>query len=143
VVEATGQPISKHHKNHGFLEQPFESLKIGLSMDRAVLYERINRRVDAMISAGFLDEVKSLMARGYSADLKSMQSIGYRHLVDTIEGRLSWEECVRTLKRDHRRYAKRQLTWFSADSEIIWKAPGQIEEIKLLVGKFMGQVEVG
>ena len=139
VVESTGQAISKHHKNHGFLEQPFASLKIGLSMDRAVLYERINTRVDAMISAGFLDEVKGLLARGYSVDHKPMQSIGYRHLVDYIEGRLSWEECVRTLKRDHRRYAKRQLTWFGADAEIIWKEPAQLNEMTDLINNFLGR----
>jgi len=139
VVESTGQAISKHHKNHGFLEQPFASLKIGLSMDRAVLYERINTRVDAMISAGFLDEVKGLLARGISVDHKPMQSIGYRHLVDYIEGRLSWEECVRTLKRDHRRYAKRQLTWFGADAEIIWKEPGQLNEMTDLINNFLGR----
>jgi tRNA dimethylallyltransferase len=137
VVEATGQAISKHHEKHGFFDRPFESLKIGLNLDRALLYERINRRVDAMISAGFLDEVKSLMARGYSADLKSMQSIGYRHMLDFIEGRLNWAECVRTMKRDHRRYAKRQLTWFGADPEIIWQEPGKAEEIRLLVAEFM------
>ena len=102
-------------------------------MDRADLYEGINIRVDAMISAGFLDEVKALLNRGYSAHLKSMQSIGYRHMINYLEGRLNWEECVRTLKRDHRRYAKRQLTWFGADSEIVWKEPGQIEELKLSV----------
>ena len=140
VIEATGQAISKHHKKHGFFDQPFESLKIGLEMDRTILYERINRRVDAMISDGFLDEVKGLMARGYSPDLKPMQSIGYRHMVDYIEGRLSWEECVRTMKRDHRRYAKRQLTWFGADSEIIWKAPGQVKALKLLIENFMSEV---
>jgi tRNA dimethylallyltransferase len=140
VIEATGQTISKHHKKHGFFEQPLESLKIGLEMDRALLYERINRRVDAMISAGFLDEVKGLMARGYSTNLKPMQSIGYRHMVDYIEGRLNWDECVRTLKRDHRRYAKRQLTWFGADPEIIWKEPRQVEELKLSVENFMGEV---
>jgi tRNA dimethylallyltransferase len=140
VIEATGQAISKHHKKHGFFDQPFESLKIGLEMDRALLYERINRRVDAMISAGFLDEVKGLMARGYSTNLKPMQSIGYRHMVDYIEGRLNWDECVRTLKRDHRRYAKRQLTWFGADPEIIWKEPRQVEALKLSVENFMGEV---
>jgi tRNA dimethylallyltransferase len=96
VIEATGQTISKHHKKHGFFDQPFESLKIGLVMDRALLYERINRRVDAMISAGFLDEVKGLMARGYSVDLKSMQSIGYRHMVDYIEGRQTPADLVRS-----------------------------------------------
>jgi tRNA dimethylallyltransferase len=140
VIAATGQTISKHHKKHGFFHQPFESLKIGLEMDRTLLYERINRRVDVMISAGFLDEVKGLMARGYSTNLKPMQSIGYRHMVDYIEGRLNWDECVRTLKRDHRRYAKRQLTWFGADPEIIWKEPRQVEELKLSVENFMGEV---
>jgi tRNA dimethylallyltransferase len=139
VIEATGQTISSHHKKHGFFDQPFESLKIGLNLDRAVLYERINSRVDAMISAGFLDEVKGLIAGGYSASLKSMQSIGYRHMVDYIEGRSSWAECVRTLKRDHRRYAKRQLTWFGADPEIIWKEPGQVKALKLLVDNFLSE----
>jgi tRNA dimethylallyltransferase len=140
VVEATGQPISRHQKKHGFFDRPFDPLKIGLNLDRTILYERIDRRVDAMISAGFLDEVKGLTARGYSASLKSMQSIGYRHMVDYIEGRSSWDECVRTLKRDHRRYAKRQLTWFRADSEIIWKEPGQLEALKLLIENFMSEV---
>jgi tRNA dimethylallyltransferase len=140
VIEATGQPISTYHKKHRFFDRPFECLKIGLEMDRELLYERINRRVDAMLSAGFLDEVKSLIARGYAVDLKPMQSIGYRHMVDYIEGRSSWEECVRTLKRDHRRYAKRQLTWFGADSEIIWKAPGQLQSIKALVENFIREV---
>ena len=140
VIEATGQPISTHHKKHRFFDRPFECLKIGLEMDRELLYERINRRVDAMISAGFLDEVKSLIARGYAVDLKSMQSIGYRHMVDYIGGRSSWEECVRTLKRDHRRYAKRQLTWFGADSEIIWKPPGQLQSMKVLVENFIREV---
>jgi tRNA dimethylallyltransferase len=137
VIEATGQAISKHHQKHGFFDRPFESLKIGLNLDRALLYERINRRVDAMISAGFLAEVKGLLARGYAANQKPMQSIGYRHMVDYIEDRLSWEECIRTLKRDHRRYAKRQLTWFRADPEIIWKEPQQVEALKLLVENFM------
>jgi len=139
VIAATGQAISKHHKKHGFFDPSFASLKIGLEMDRTLLYERINRRVDAMISAGFLDEVKSLLARGYSADLKPMQSIGYRHMTDYIEGRLNWAECVRTMKRDHRRYAKRQLTWFGADSEITWKAPGQLDALKLSIENFMSE----
>jgi tRNA dimethylallyltransferase len=137
VVETTGKPISRYHREHGFSEQPFEALKIALNMDRAVLYARINQRVDAMIAAGFLEEVKNLLARGYSADLKSMQSIGYRHMVEFIQGRFGWEACLRTLKRDHRRYAKRQLTWFGADPQIIWKAPGQTEAMKLLINNFI------
>jgi tRNA dimethylallyltransferase len=139
VVETTGKPISRYHRKHGFSEQPFEALKIALSMDREALYARINLRVDEMIAAGFLEEVKSLLARGYSENLKSMQSIGYRHMADFIQERSSLEACVRTLKRDHRRYAKRQLTWFKADPQIIWKEPGQIEEIKILVEEFLDE----
>ena len=140
VVETTGKPISRHHQEHGFLEQPFRSLKIGLNMDRAVLYEGINARVDAMISAGFVDEVRNLLARGYPRELKPMQSIGYRHMIDYIEGRLIWEECTRTLKRDHRRYAKRQLTWFKADPDIIWKEPGQLNAILKIIEEFQSEV---
>jgi tRNA dimethylallyltransferase len=140
VVETTGKTISQYRQEHGFLEQPFRSIKIGLNINRTDLYECLNSRVDAMISAGFVNEVKSLLARGYSRDLKSMQSIGYRHMVDYIEGRLSWEECTRTIQRDHRRYAKRQLTWFGADPEIIWKEPGQIDAVMMIIEKFIGAV---
>jgi len=137
VVQTTGKPISGYHRDHGFSEQPFEAIKIALNMDRSLLYSRINQRVDAMIAAGFLEEVKSLLAKGYDADLKSMQSIGYRHMVDYIDGRMSWAECLRRMKRDHRRYAKRQLTWFGADPQITWKEPGQAEEIRLSIEKFL------
>jgi tRNA dimethylallyltransferase len=137
IYEVTGKSISEYHNTHGFSEQPFDAYKIGLNMDRALLHERINQRVDMMIAAGFVDEVKKLLSTGYTPDLKSMQSIGYRHVVDYLQGRLTREECVRTLKRDHRRYAKRQLTWFGADDQIIWKQPGQIEQIMKLVEGFL------
>jgi tRNA dimethylallyltransferase len=137
TFEATGKPISEYQNNHAFSGQRYDALKIGLHMDRALLYERINERVDAMITAGFADEVRKLLDAGYTADLKSMQSIGYRHMVDYLQGRLTREECSRTLKRDHRRYAKRQLTWFGADDEIIWKEPGQVEDIKDMVNEFL------
>ena len=137
TIEATGMSISEYHDAHRFSEAPFDVLKIGLNMDRTKLYERINQRVDVMITAGFVDEVKKLLNMGYSPDLKSMQSIGYRHMVDYIEGRLRWQECMKTLKRDHRRYAKRQLTWFGADDEIIWKKPGHLNEITTLIQEFL------
>ena len=141
VVEASGKCISHHHREHGFDEQPFDALKIGLKMEREFLYERINQRVDAMLAAGFLGEVKDLLKKGYTADIKAMQSLGYRHMVDAIQGRLTLAECVRRLKRDHRRYAKRQLTWFNADPEIVWKTPGQLEEMVRLVHRFIGTAQ--
>ncbi len=137
VYELTGKMISGLHREHRFTDKPFRVLKIGLHMDREIIYDRINRRVDVMIDAGLVNEVKGLLGMGYSADLKSMQSIGYRHMVDFIEGRSSWEEALRTLKRDTRRYAKRQLTWFKADSAIVWKEPGQLKEIRRTIKKFL------
>lgn len=123
TAAATGEPITDHHRRHGFRESPFRVVKIGLNMDRQALYDRIDGRADTMINAGLLDEVKGLMSKGYGEDLKSMQSLGYRHMVDFMAGRLTWEEAVRTLKRDTRRFAKRQLTWFRADKEIVWSSP--------------------
>ncbi len=139
TFETTGKPISEYQNTHAFAEPFYEALKIGLNMDRALLYERINERADAMMAAGFIAEVKRLLDAGYTNDLKSMQSIGYRHIVDYLESRFSLEECIRTLKRDHRRYAKRQLTWFGADNEIIWKEPGQVDQVKVLIKKFLNQ----
>jgi len=137
TIEATGKSISEHHREHKFGKTAFHVLKIGLTMERHVLYSRINHRVDAMIQAGLLDEVQSLLQKGFSPNLKAMQSIGYRHMVDHLQARLPWDECIRTLKRDTRRYAKRQLTWFNADSEIVWKERRQIREISVLIENFL------
>jgi len=137
VYEATGMAISQYSKDHGFEKRRFNVLKIGLHMEREALYDRINRRVDAMIEEGLVDEVKTLLGRGYSEDLKSMQSIGYRHMVDFIKGRITLEEAVRTLKRDTRRYAKRQMTWFKADPEIVWAEPKQMDYLKEIIKNFL------
>ena len=137
TFETGGGTISRHQHRHRFAENPFATLTFGLSMDRQRLYERINERVDAMIGAGLLAEVKGLLEMGYVPKLKSMQSIGYRHMVDFIEGRLPWDEAVRILKRDSRRYAKRQLTWFGADPTVIWHAPGRIDEMAKMIDGFL------
>lgn len=137
VYEATGMAISQYSKDHGFENRRFNVLKIGLHIERETLYDRINQRVDAMMEAGLVDEVKMLLNRGYSEDLKSMQSIGYRHMIDFIKGRITWEETVRTLKRDTRRYAKRQMTWFKADQEIVWAEPEQLDYIKEMIKNFL------
>jgi tRNA dimethylallyltransferase len=129
IFEATGRPLSQHHRNHKVTPPLFETLKIGLSLDREVLYDRINRRVDLMMEMGFGEEVRSLLDRGYGAHLKSMQSLGYRHMTDCLEGRLPMEEALRTMKRDTRRYAKRQMTWFGADPEIQWTDVGHRDSV--------------
>jgi tRNA dimethylallyltransferase len=137
TMESTGRPISDYHQKHRFRDNPFKALKIYLQMDRKNLYRRIDQRVDVMVAAGFDEEVKKLLGMGYSAGLKSMQSIGYRHMVAFIEGRLPWEECLRTLKRDTRRFAKRQLTWFGADKSAIWYQPNELNQILKIIEEFM------
>jgi tRNA dimethylallyltransferase len=129
VYEASGKPISAYQQEHRFSDQPYRVLKIGMHMDRELLYERIDARVEEMIKAGLPGEVQKLMALGYGRDLKPMQSIGYRHMIDFLGGRISWEEAIRTLKQDTRRYAKRQMTWFNKDPDILWKNPNDIEDM--------------
>ena len=136
TFESTGKTISEYQKEHNFGENLFDVLKIGLAVDRTLLYERINKRVDFMLESGFLDEVKDLLDKGYHKNLKAMQSIGYRHLVDFIKEDVSWDESVRLFKRDTRRYAKRQLTWFKADSEIIWLDPAETNKAAKLIENF-------
>jgi tRNA dimethylallyltransferase len=129
TIETTGKSIADLHQDHGFEDDPYVALKIGLQMDREKLYDRIDKRVDLMIEAGLVEEVKKLLEMGYTADLKSMQSIGYRHVVEYLQDKLSWDECIRTLKRDTRRFAKRQFTWFGADRQIQWYEPDQLDKI--------------
>jgi tRNA dimethylallyltransferase len=138
TIESSGKTISEYHQRHGFADDPFSVLKIGLEMDRQDLYARIDKRVDLMIEAGFVAEVTKLLEMGYAAELKSMQSIGYRHVAAFLEKKMSWDECVRMLKRDTRRFAKRQFTWFGADQTIFWQTPGQMKDIISLAGKFLG-----
>jgi tRNA dimethylallyltransferase len=141
TFEAAGEPISALHAAHGFKDRPYEALKIGLHLERRTLYRRIDRRVDAMLAAGLEREVRGLLAAGYSAGLKSMQAIGYRHMVDYIQGRMDREECLRTFKRDTRRYAKRQLTWFGADDAVRWHVPEDLEGMRQRVAAFLNAAD--
>lgn len=137
IFESTGKKISEHQQQHKFSNEPFNVLKIGLKMEREILYERINKRVDIMLDQGFEQEVRGLLEKGYLPQLKSMQSIGYRHMTDFIMGKITRQEAVTTMKRDTRRYAKRQFTWFNADSQIIWTEPENIENIEPFIKKFL------
>ena len=97
----------------------------------------LRAKIEAMIAAGLLAEVQRLREMGYPGTLKSMQSIGYRHMMDFIEGRLGWKASVQTMKRDTRRYAKRQLTWFRSDPEIVWFEPGQKDDMTEAIEGFL------
>ncbi len=137
VFQTTGVPISSRQQNHDFGDERYRSLTLGLEMDRDRLYDRINRRVDIMLDQGLLNEVNTLVEKGYSLNLKSMQSIGYRHMGMFMQGEVDWEEAVRLLKRDTRRYAKRQFTWFRKEPGLIWVSPKDIDHAARLVKDFL------
>ncbi|OAQ20937.1 tRNA (adenosine(37)-N6)-dimethylallyltransferase MiaA [Thermosulfurimonas dismutans] len=137
VYYATGRPFSALAREHAFASRRYLVLKVGLTLPREELYRRLEARVDRMLSEGLLEEVKELLARGYSPTLKPLQSIGYRHMIAYLQGKLSFEEAVRLMKRDTRHYAKRQLTWFRADPEIVWFQPNEKEQIAHKVQEFL------
>ncbi|HXE98388.1 MAG TPA: tRNA (adenosine(37)-N6)-dimethylallyltransferase MiaA [Dongiaceae bacterium] len=120
VYRLTGIPLSRHQKEHAFATRRYETLQIGVSVERGLLYRRIDERVERMLAAGLLNEVSGLLEAGFGRDLKSMRSIGYKEAAAHLCGELSAEEAVRLIKRDTRHYAKRQLTWFKADPDILW-----------------------
>ncbi|MGV1098933.1 tRNA (adenosine(37)-N6)-dimethylallyltransferase MiaA [Thiovibrio sp. JS02] len=138
IFLATGRGWSTHLAQQPRQEPVFSRvLKIGLQGERETLYERIDFRVQQMVEHGLLDEVRSLLDMGYPAELKSMQAIGYRHMVNFLSGAWQWEEALRLLARDTRRYAKRQLTWFGADPEIRWFSPEDEQGVLAKVAVFL------
>jgi tRNA dimethylallyltransferase len=137
VMAATGKPLSEFIQAHRFQDAPYEVLKLGLELSREDLYRRIELRVELMLEAGWLDEIEGLLNR-YPPDLKPLQALGYRHLINYLTGRWSWDEALTFLTRDTRRYAKRQLTWFGSDAAVRWFNPDQIEEMAAALAEFFG-----
>ena len=116
----TGQRISDHNEEERQKESPYNFAYYVLNMDRATLYDRIDLRVDKMIEAGLEEEVKQLKDMGCTRDMVSMQGLGYKEILDYLNGELSQEEAVYILKRDTRHFAKRQLTWFKREKDVTW-----------------------
>jgi tRNA dimethylallyltransferase len=129
IIHLTGQRRSSLIRRHGFRDNAFEALKICMEMDRKELYERINQRCLKMIEAGLVAETEELLKKGYSPELKPMKSLGYRHAVKFLQGDRTLDETIFELQRDTRRYAKRQLTWFGADPEMVWIKPRDMDDI--------------
>lgn len=125
VCIATGKPYSALRTGVK-RERPFNIVKIGVTMERAVLYERIDRRVDIMVEAGLEQEARKVYPLRH---LNSLQTVGYREMFDYFDGSISRDEAIELIKRNSRRYAKRQLTWFGRDGEIEWFLPSETEKI--------------
>ncbi|HEY8402492.1 MAG TPA: tRNA (adenosine(37)-N6)-dimethylallyltransferase MiaA [Cytophagaceae bacterium] len=125
VIRGTGYPYSSFRTNSK-KNRAFNIVKIGLERDREELYERINKRVDLMLEQGLLKEAKQYYEY---KDLNALQTVGYSEIYDFMDGKYDWEEAVRLIKRNTRRYAKRQLTWFKKDKDIVWFSTGNEAEI--------------
>lgn len=114
------EPISKHNQTEREKESVYQSAYFVLNDDRAVLYDRIDRRVDLMIEQGLVEEVAALKSRGCTRDMISMQGLGYKEILDYLNGECSLERAIYLIKRDSRHFAKRQITWFKREKDVIW-----------------------
>jgi tRNA dimethylallyltransferase len=136
VLDQTGESILVKQKKHLFADCPYKTYKIGLQLDRKELKKKIIQRTEKMIADGLLDEVKSVLDRGYNENLKPLQSLGYKQMIGFLRNEHNWENSIDLIKRDTWHYARRQMTWFAADKEINWFGCDSPEEIVNNVEKF-------
>lgn len=142
----TGEPISEHNERERNRTSPYNFAYFVLTHKREILYDRINRRVDLMLEQGLVQEVKKLKEEGYGRELVSMQGLGYKEILSYLDGEISLEEAVYLLKRDTRHFAKRQLTWFGRERDVImiekqaYKDEAEILDVMLNVMKKRGMI---
>jgi tRNA dimethylallyltransferase len=136
IFELTGIPASELRLQHGFGEQRYEALWIGLAIERAELYRRIDERVDRMIAAGLPEEVAALRKR-HGDGVQPFSAVGYREILAYLRGEGTLEDAVRLIKRNSRRYAKRQLTWFRAEPELRWFSPEEWDRMAQAAEAFL------
>lgn len=132
--KSTGQKISEHNEKERAKESPYDFCYFVLNDERQNLYNRIDIRIDQMLEEGLLEEVTALKDKGYTKDMVSMQGLGYKEILDYLNGECTLEEAIYILKRDTRHFAKRQLTWFRRERDVIWidKNKYDYDELKIL-----------
>ncbi|MFW5631755.1 MAG: tRNA (adenosine(37)-N6)-dimethylallyltransferase MiaA [Acetivibrio ethanolgignens] len=138
----TGEPISAHNEKERQKISPYNAAYFVLTNDRALLYDRINKRVDKMLENGLVKEVKGLLQRGYKKEMVSMQGLGYKEIIAYLEGRSTLEEAIYILKRDTRHFAKRQITWFKREKEVIWLDKSKYMSEEELLDAILGQLKI-
>ncbi|OPX84294.1 MAG: tRNA dimethylallyltransferase [Pelotomaculum sp. PtaB.Bin104] len=141
VYYLTGRPISSYQKTIENSQPLYNLVIFGLTMDREALYRRIEQRVDAMIEAGLIEEVQGLLDAGYDPRLTSMQGLGYKEMVQFLAGEVSLPQAIELLKRNTRRFAKRQMTWFRRDERIRWVETGSVKLNSIVAQKIARCIE--
>jgi tRNA dimethylallyltransferase len=142
VYELTGASISELQREHAFSDRPFDAAIYCLNPDREKLYRWIEERVDRMMEDGLLSEVERLKEKGYSRDLTSMKALGYRELMAHLEGEASLDEAVELIKRNTRRYAKRQITWFKGEEGVRWLEYSHPDELPMFAQQIAKECRV-
>jgi tRNA dimethylallyltransferase len=139
VFRLTGKPIWQHHDDQTQCKK-FNYRKIGLLWDRKCLYQNIESRVDEMVGIGLVEEVQSILKLGYGKELNSLNTVGYKEIIQYLDGEISLDRAVELIKRNTRRYAKRQMTWFNADNRIEWFVINSIRDLDLLAEKIAKEI---
>ncbi len=142
VYHLRERKLSDFHREHSFQDRPYRFRLLFLVRSRSELYPRIEQRVDQMIGAGLEAEVRALMERGYRPGLSSMLGLGYKHFLEYFLGKTSREEAVALLKRDTRRYAKRQFTWFRSEPGTVWVDITNLVESREIVERIKKNIEI-
>jgi tRNA dimethylallyltransferase len=133
VYEHTRKPISFHKSISKLVPPKHEFILFGLTMNREMLYERINKRVDIMIEKGLIDEVRRMKQKGYDRNSVAMQGLGYKEILFYLRGETTFDEVINILKRNTRRFSKRQLTWFRRNEEIKWFDTSQYADKSIII----------
>jgi tRNA dimethylallyltransferase len=137
VFELTGETISAHQQRHRFADIGYDTLTVGVEVERKKLYEAIDTRFDTMVAAGLVAEVRALVEAGYSPDKPPLSTIGYKQMAAHLRGELALADAVALAKQESRRLAKRQLTWFRREPEIVWLDPERgVQDALALFEKF-------
>lgn len=145
VSRVSGRPLSTIQAEHGFDETPFSALLIGLERRKETLYRRIEERIDWQLTQGMIEETRLLLGQGYGRELGSMKGLGYRQVAAYLANECDYAEMVRRFKRDTRRFAKRQMTWFRSEPGVVWLSiegsesyERTAERVIALIGQFIG-----
>ncbi len=139
VFYVTGKPFSFWHEQKPE-PAPFEAVFWGLTAERTTLYRRINERVLRMLQEGLEEEVRGLLEMGYSPELNALNTVGYKEMIDYLNGKISRETMIERIQRNSRRYAKRQLTWFRAESRVHWHEVAEAGDLKEIAQKILAQL---
>jgi tRNA dimethylallyltransferase len=141
VFRLTGKPIWQHYqKQEAAKNSRYSFIQFGLNWDRKTLYQNIETRVDEMINYGLVDEVTALLKSGYDKKLNSLNTVGYKEIIQYLDGEISLDRAIELIKRNTRRYAKRQMTWFNADERISWFEISSVNDLDLLAEKIVKEI---